>query len=358
MTPEEIKSVSSWPGARKVVPSVNQFVPLFQKPTRETIVALFSTQPDDPEVARLQLVGGTLQVNPEGWDVILPMRVAEEINNFNPQGLVGNTLTLQLRRYGQTANVEDAKPTQVLDYPVRVVGLVKASPQDRVYGSLNMVRFVRDFSTARSSYTPEPEGPIDLASISPRTMNESLRIHFSGASAAEQAFLQMRSVRDRRFEVSWPGDRMLYLRDVETVSTLVLIGIGLLAVVAGAVSIFNTLIASVARKTKEIGILRALGVARPDIFIVFLMQSVIIGLIACVLGLVLAGMFTGTLNTLVAQRWEQLSEAMRATGGLFQFSARLILSLVVAVLGICLVAAFLPSLRASSKTPMDALREQ
>lgn len=354
----EVKSLSNWPGAQTVVPSINQFVPLFQKPTREVIAALFSTQPGDPEVARLQLAAGSLQVDEKGWDVILPMRIAEELDNFNPQGLVGKTITLQLRLYDKTAKVEGAKPTETEDYPLRVVGIVKASPEDRVYGSLALVRFVRDFSTGRSDYLPEKQGRVDQGRISPRTLNESLRIHFGSAAAAEQAFLQMKRDRKQRFEAVWPGEKMLYLRDVETVSTIVLIGIGLLAIVAGAVSIFNTLLASVARKTKEIGIMRALGVARMDIFLIFLSQSVIIGIIACIAGLIIAGVATIPLNAYVAQRWEQLADAMKSIGGLFQFSLPVALLLVAAVLGICLVAAFLPALRASGKTPMDALREQ
>ncbi|MCX6630100.1 MAG: ATP-binding cassette domain-containing protein, partial [Candidatus Solibacter sp.] len=331
MTAEEVKGLSNWPGALAAVSSVNQFVPLFQKPTREVIASLFSTQKGDPEVMRLPLAAGSRAVNPEGWDVILPMRIAEELNNFNPQGLAGSTITLQLRRYARSSKVEDATPTEMLDYPVRVVGVLKASPQDRVYGSLNMVRFVRDFSTGRSDYVAVPGGRVDPVKISARTLNESLRIHFGGAAAAEKAFLDMKRGRKQRFEASWPGEKMLYLRDVETVSTIVLIGIGLLAVVAGAVSIFNTLLASVARKTKEIGIMRALGVARPDIFLIFLSQSVIIGTVACLAGLIVAGMTALPLNAYIAGRWDQLTDAMKAIGGLCQFSVPMVLAVVAVV---------------------------
>jgi len=358
LTDDEVKSLSNWPGAQAVVPSINQFVPLFQKPTREVIASLFSTQHGDPEIARLQLVAGSRDVNPDGWDVILPMRIAEEVNNLNPQGLVGNIITLQLRRYDRSSKVEGSKPSETLDYPLRVVGILKTSPQDRAYSSLNVARFVRDFSTGRSGYVPEPGKPVDSTKISVRTVNESLRVHFAGPAAAEKAFLEMKRGGKQRFESAWPGEKMLYLRDVETVSTIVLVGIGLLAIVAGAVSIFNTLLASVARKTKEIGIMRAMGVARADVFLMFMAQSVIIGIVACLVGLAVAWTVMVPLNAYIGSRWEQLADPLKDIGGLFQFSLPMALSLVVAVLGICVVAAFLPALRAASKTPMDALREQ
>jgi hypothetical protein len=359
MTQAELAQLAAWPGAVTVIPSVNQFVRVSEKSKRETVISLFSTQPGDPEVARLPLSKGTLTVDPEGWDVIVPLRVAKEINNFNPEGLVGKTITLKLPRYSKTADLDNATPSEVWEYPLRVVGLVESSPEERVYGSINMVRFVRDFATGRSEYMAKASEKVDVSQISARTMNENVRVQFRTPAAAETAFLTMRTRLADRFELGWPGQRMMYLRDVETVSTIVLVGIGLLAVVAGAVSIFNTLMASVARKSKEIGILRALGVQRLDVFVIFIVQALLVGAMACVLGLLVAGLATGPLNAFTKLRWEkEMSEAVNVTGGLFLFSAPTALFLIVAVLAICLLAAFLPSLRASGKTPMDALREQ
>lgn len=355
---DEVSRLSHWPGAVATVTSVNQFVPLFQKPTREVIASLFSTQPGDPELRRMPLEAGSRNVDPEGWDIVLPMRVATEINNFNPQGLVGALITLQLRRYERSEKIEDTKPTETLDYPVHVVGILKDPvPQDRVYGSINMVRFVRDFSTSRSSYVAEPVGRVDLSRISARTLNENLRIYFRNPAAAERAFYEMKHGVKQRFEARWPGEGMLYLRDVQTISTIVLIGIGLLAIVAGAVSIFNTLLASVTRKSREIGIMRAMGVARADVFLIFVFQSIIVGVVASMIGILVAASVVVPLNTYIASRWEQLAIAIHDIGGIFQFGFGMSVILIAAIIGICFVAAFIPSLHAASKTPMDALRD-
>ena len=284
------------------------------------------------------------------------MRVARELDNFNPEGLKGKTIMLQLRRYAKTPTVEEAAPLELLEYPVHVVGLVESSPEDRVYGSLDMVRFARDYATGRSQYTPEPSGAIDTSRISSRTANENIRVHFDNAAAAENAFVEMRQSLAHRFDMSWSGQKMLYLRDVEVVSQIALIGIGLLAVVAGAVSIFNTLIAAVAHKTNEIGILRALGVERSDIFLIFVSQAVLIGLCASIAGVLLAHLAVIPLNADVESRWQQLAEAMQSTGGLFVTELPTSAWLIAAVLLICLVAALIPAVRATQMTPMDALR--
>ena len=411
----ELEDLGRMPDVVAVTPSVQQFVHLFKNPRREAVVSLFSTGTSHPELDRLMVVKGSLEVDPKGWDVVLPMQVAAEIDNVDPTGLVyhretrgksrskqgagaaegaragldrgrelgdnagsevlndgeavpsGQTdgyLTLQLRRYNHQAGDENPQPTETHDFPVRVVGIVQSSPDNRVYGSLDMVRFVRDFATGRSRppYMPAPSGTIDVNRISPRTLNESVRLHYEEAVMAEENFLRLSDGRRRqeegfRFNVAWAGEKLSWLRDVETVSTIALVGIGLLAIVAGAISIFNTLMASVARKTKEIGILRALGVTSFDIGVIFVAQSVIIGLLACALALVGSIFATHYLNGYVTAHWPELREVLSQIDGLFQLGMQLVAGVVCAVVLICLGAAIFPARSATKKTPMDALRE-
>ncbi len=353
---QEIKDFEQWEEVEILVPIVNQFVPLFEKEARETIVSMFSTSPGDPELKECKVVAGSLDVDPDGWDIVIPMSVAEELNNFYPEGLAGKKITMQLKRYGSIQDMEKGKASKVYGYPVRVVGVIDRAPDERVYGSLNMVRFIRDFATARSKYLPQSEGKIEISQISARTMNETLKLHFLNARAAENAFYKIR--RNERFQAAWPGQQMLWLRDVQLVSSAVLVMIGILALVAGAVSIFNSQLAAVARKTREIGILRALGFTRLDVFFIFLGQAVLVGLLACCGGLLVSMIAVQTLNDAIPKHWEILSEANEAIGGIFQFEVTTGGILVCAVLLICVLASLLPSLRASGMTPMDALREE
>lgn len=362
LTPEEAGRLEDWPGVQKAVPAIGQFVPLYRKKEREVVSAMQSSVPGDPELERLNLVAGSAELDPTGWQIVIPRRVAEQLDNFDPEGLVGQEITMELRRYSGLSDLQTATPTAVHAYPVSVIGIVQQTPEDRVYGSLNMVRFVRDFATARTTYIPEAKSPLDESEISAESMFENVRLCFASPAQAEQAYNDLDGALDGRLDASWPGRRMLYLRDVQTVSTLVLMGIGLLTIVAGSVSIFNTLLASVARKTKEIGILRALGVSQLDVFVMVLGQAVVVGALACLMGLVVACAGSGALNATVMQHWErqsehqQLSLDVAASGGLFQFSYGIAGLLIVAVMTICVAAAVVPAFHASRKTPADALR--
>jgi hypothetical protein len=357
LTREEYDALVERSGAVTAVPNIQQFTSLFKIESREAIVTLASGVENDPETQRLKLLKGRLDVDPDGWGIVLNERVANELDNFNPLGLVGKKITLRLRRYERTEDPGEAQPSQVLDFPVEVVGIVESSYQDRAYGSLNMVRFVRDFATGRSKYTPAPEGKVDLSQVTPRTMYEGVRLHFADPWEAENAYRRMRADRSGRLDLYWSGSEMEYLRDVQTVAFVVFLGIGLLTVLAGSISVFNTLRASVAHKTSEIGILRALGVTRVDVFFIYIFQSLLIGVLAGSAGLILAWFFAGRLNAQVAARWEQLQETLAATGGLFVIPWGVGLAIFAVVCLICVLAASLPAAWAARRTPMDALNQ-
>ena len=70
--------------------------------------------------------------------------------------------------------------------------------------------------------------------------------------------------------------------------TLFLGGIGAVSLLVGAIGVANTMFMSVLERTKEIGILKALGMTSNEITTIFLIESGLIGLIGGVFGLILS----------------------------------------------------------------------
>jgi lipoprotein-releasing system permease protein len=116
-----------------------------------------------------------------------------------------------------------------------------------------------------------------------------------------------------------------------------------------AIGLASVLIVSVVQKTKEIGILRAMGAARDRILRVFLMQGALIGTSGAVLG---SG--CGYLLTLL------MSNVLRADDGTPLFTAHfnptLYLYTVLGAIVLGLVAAVMPARRAANLDPAQALR--
>jgi putative ABC transport system permease protein len=80
--------------------------------------------------------------------------------------------------------------------------------------------------------------------------------------------------------------------DPEAVANAILIGIGLLSLIIGGLSVINTMAMSVAERTREIGIKRAIGASRWRIRREIVIESAIIGLIGGLLGLGLGFVIT------------------------------------------------------------------
>jgi len=129
---------------------------------------------------------------------------------------------------------------------------------------------------------------------------------------------------------------------------------GLLTIIMGAAAVLgsiNTMLASVAARTHEVGVLLAIGYSRFSIFLTFLFESALIGLIGGALGLLLALPFDG-LETGMAN-WNTFTDVSFA----FQLTPELALTSFILAFVLGLIGGTLPALRAASLKPVEAFRQ-
>ncbi len=128
----------------------------------------------------------------------------------------------------------------------------------------------------------------------------------------------------------------------------------LLTIIMGAAAVLgsiNTMLASVAARTHEVGVLLAIGYSRLAIFLTFLFESALIGLIGGVLGVLIALPFDG-LETGMAN-WNTFTDVSFA----FRLTPELALTSFVLAFVLGLVGGALPALRAASLKPVEAFRQ-
>jgi len=144
------------------------------------------------------------------------------------------------------------------------------------------------------------------------------------------------------FDVRTQGEQIDLATHQERLFAHLVSGFALLALVLACLGTYGTLAYSVARRTPEIGLRMALGAERSDVVLMMLRDS---------LGPVAIGVALGLGGALVGARLVQ-SMLFGIAG---QDSATLAVAVVVLVIS-ALIAAWLPSLRASRLDPMSALR--
>ena len=127
-----------------------------------------------------------------------------------------------------------------------------------------------------------------------------------------------------------------------------LLAIAAVSLIVGSIGIANTMFTSVLEKTKEIGIMKAIGARNPDILLIFLFNAGFIGLVGGLIGVILGTILSGFLPALVGNL-----PLVRGTTIVSLNSIIMALSVSV-IVGI--LAGIIPAYQASKLKPVDALR--
>lgn len=134
------------------------------------------------------------------------------------------------------------------------------------------------------------------------------------------------------------------------VITTVLVGFVAISLIVSSIMIAIITYTSVLERTKEIGILRAMGASKKDIRRIFTAETAIEGFISGVLGIAITLLATFPINAIVAQTTKVDGVAQ------LPWDAALILILISIVLTV--LAGLIPSRIAAKKDPVESLRSE
>lgn len=145
------------------------------------------------------------------------------------------------------------------------------------------------------------------------------------------------------FTITDAGSKMEAALESNNTLTTLLIAMAAIVFIVGGIGIMNVLFVSVKERTKEIGILKAIGCTKKDILIEFLLEACFISILGGILGVLLSFGITPIVE---------------------YFDVRVELSVAGAVLAVVFaiftgtVFGFYPALKASKLVPVEALNEE
>ena len=132
--------------------------------------------------------------------------------------------------------------------------------------------------------------------------------------------------------------------------TIVLIAFSAISLVVSSIMIGIITYISVLERTKEIGVLRALGARRKDITRVFNAETFIIGLCSGLIGIFLGWLLTFPANIII----ENLTELPNVA----KLNPLHALILIIISMTLTMIGGFIPSKMAAKKDPVEALRTE
>lgn len=167
----------------------------------------------------------------------------------------------------------------------------------------------------------------------------------------ERSLRQNRGLREgsEDFTVQTPDQARETFDTIFLIVQVVLVGIAAISLVVGGINIMNAMFTSVLERTKEIGIMKAIGATNEQIQRIFLIESGVLGLIGGAIGV--------AVGLGIAKSVEVIGQAALNTPYLTAFISwwLIIGSLAFAVI-VGMASGYLPARHASKQNPVDSLR--
>ncbi|HOZ00466.1 MAG TPA: ABC transporter permease [Candidatus Syntrophosphaera sp.] len=189
-----------------------------------------------------------------------------------------------------------------------------------------------------------------LSKIDPNQRINSLSLQAADPESAKQLRRKVEDIvldlkRGKRlFMVDSAQEQMEQMKRNSQIFSTIFVLIAVISLLVGGIVIMNIMLASVKERTREIGVRIAVGARRRDVFLQFLVQTVLITGLGGVLGIILGyGVLGGVGKYLKLQ---------------VIASAQMIWVALLVSVGVGLLFGTLPALRASTLDPVEALREE
>jgi putative ABC transport system permease protein len=132
----------------------------------------------------------------------------------------------------------------------------------------------------------------------------------------------------------------------------VLNAFAVIALIAAGFGIINTLLMSVQERTREIGLMKAMGMGGGKVYTLFSLEAVFIGFLGSAIGAGVAiALGTGISNVLAGTLLKDLPGLQ-----ILQFAPSSVITIILVVMFIAFLAGTLPARRAARQNPIEALR--
>ena len=302
--------------------------------------ALVSLAPQS-SAPELTLIAGRMPSSDSSAEVLLTDRTVQALGFSSAAAALESTVDF-IATSGSLAVIgpQPNPVTQHLAFPLTVAGVI--SSQLMPAGAPGAMV---PYATAKDEWSR-------LAKENAWTNGEFASITLLADSSAAVDGLRHR-VETLGFQAQTFGDLFRGFEDLLSRLRIALLALAVVALLLACLGIANTMYSAVLERTKEIGVLKALGARSHDVLLLFVAEAALIGFAGGLVG-TLAAIFLAQLGNAAVDR---LAQSVAGAGiEVFQPDVAIAIAALVLAVVLSTVSGLLPAVRAARQDPSRALR--
>lgn len=275
----------------------------------------------------LDLSAGRLLVTTDRDSIILPDSYLEPLGFGSANEAVDKTITVAYKDLQQ----------KTVERKLKIVGVMKKS-------FVTQADIYIDDTTAKDIAVAQGQNLRFMAAI----------VRFTDGSPSSEAAQKELLTKAGNYDAISMKEQIKTITTIISAITTALNVVGVIALFAASFGIINTLLMSVYERTQEVGLMKALGMRRKKVFLLFAFEAVLVGFWGSVIA-VAAGYGVSKLVT----QWASSAFLKDFEGfELLVVTPMNALYVVGLIMLIAFLAGTLPALKASRLNPIEALRSE
>jgi putative ABC transport system permease protein len=328
LTTTDIGTIKAISGVLSVAPSIQLSPDYIQYGSNGKYVLALNA---DAALTKADLAAGAqLNGNAGTREIMLPTSYLHNLGFSSAKQAVGQTVLIGVTDYSGAQHVVDATVAGIQNETLFGGG---AAANTSLIDALQQTQATGKPATVTTNYA-------------------SATITFDNASTTAQVTQLKKSLTDKGFSGSTVADQLGSFETVINGIVGVLDAFAVIALIAAGFGIINTLLMSVQERTREIGLMKAMGMGGGRIYALFSLEAVFIGFLGSAIG----AAFAIGVGSLISNALSNTLLSALPGLHLLQFAPASIATIIVVVMLIAFLAGTLPARRASRQNPIDALR--
>lgn len=322
---EDLKQKSNVPDAMRIIPITFTYANVNYGPNNYNTMIVGSSE-EVFDLVKLQLKEGDYftkdDVVQKAEVALLGEKITKEL--FDNNSPVGEKVKIKNKNFRILGVLETKGQTAALAYDEAVI-----APYTTVQQYLTGTKYFQRIVVEAASKETIPIVVKDVETVLRNNHN-------------------IKDPKDDDFNIQTEADLIKTLGSITDILTVLLTAVAAISLLVGGVGIMNIMLVSIAERTREIGLRKALGATNKNILYQFLTEAIILTLAGGLLGILIGSLFslltTLAINQMMALNFTFTFPIKGACWGL----------LVSALVG--LIFGIYPAYQASKKSPMEALR--